>query len=282
MRTLLGGGVVGFYDPTTEELVVRGTSLSPYVRITMAHELTHALDDQHFDLDRPEHEEARDETGYGFSSLVEGSASRVEDAYRSELSADDQASALAEETSIAGSVDPTGIPFALVEEIISPYLDGAAFVEALVDEGGQAELDGAFAAPPTTSEQVLEPDAYLAGEQRVEVPAPSVPAEVVDQGVVGQRLVRSILGGLGGGLGGLGAELDPEASEAAAGWGGDWAVTWRDGDRSCATVALVGDAADDTAALFDAFTEWATDLPDATVTAGAAEADPFTVQSCAG
>src|SRR5690606_29911138 len=49
MRSLLGGGVVGFYDPETEELVVRGDDVTPYVRTTIAHELVHALDDQHFE-----------------------------------------------------------------------------------------------------------------------------------------------------------------------------------------------------------------------------------------
>ena len=75
-------GVVGFYDPETDELVVRGAALTPYVRTTIAHELVHALDDQHLDLDRPEYDEADDEIGFGFSSVVEGNARRVENAYR--------------------------------------------------------------------------------------------------------------------------------------------------------------------------------------------------------
>ena len=82
MRSLLGVGVVGFYDPETDELVVRGAALTPYVRTTIAHELIHALDDQHLDLDRPEYDEADDEVGFGFSSVVEGNARRIEDAYR--------------------------------------------------------------------------------------------------------------------------------------------------------------------------------------------------------
>ena len=86
MRSLLGVGVVGFYDPETDELVVRGAALTPYVRTTIAHELVHALDDQHLDLDRPEYDEADDEIGFGFSAIVEGNARRVENAYRASLS----------------------------------------------------------------------------------------------------------------------------------------------------------------------------------------------------
>ena len=46
-----GGGVVGFYDPVTKVLKVRGTDLTPYRREVIAHELTHALDDQVHGLD---------------------------------------------------------------------------------------------------------------------------------------------------------------------------------------------------------------------------------------
>jgi hypothetical protein len=272
MRELLGGGVVGFYDPETGELVVRGTSLSPYVRVTIAHELTHALDDQHFGLDRPEYDAADDEISYGFSALVEGSASRVERSYREALSDDDRATALAEETELARGVDPSAVPFALVEEIISPYVDGEAFVEALVDDGGQDVLDGAFAEPPTTSEQVLEPDAYLAGEDGVDVAAPAVHAEVLDEGVVGMRTVRAVLAGVLG---------DAAAGSVASGWGGDRAVIWRDGERSCATMAVEGDRPGDTTSLRVAFETWAEAAPDDRVVRGEGGA-PFTVESCAG
>ena len=49
-RKTYGGGVVGYYDPTDGTLKVRGTKITPYRREVIAHELTHALDDQIFDL----------------------------------------------------------------------------------------------------------------------------------------------------------------------------------------------------------------------------------------
>src|SRR5436309_12429585 len=51
--SLLGDAVAGFYDPKTKALVVRGVKLTPYVRQVMVHELTHALQDQWFGIDRP-------------------------------------------------------------------------------------------------------------------------------------------------------------------------------------------------------------------------------------
>src|SRR5690606_24383575 len=43
LRAIYSAGVLGFYDPETDELVVRGTALTPYVRKTIVHELVHAL-----------------------------------------------------------------------------------------------------------------------------------------------------------------------------------------------------------------------------------------------
>lgn len=53
MKSALGLGVVGYYDPETKEMVVRGTEITPYVRTVLAHELTHAFDDQRYNLTAP-------------------------------------------------------------------------------------------------------------------------------------------------------------------------------------------------------------------------------------
>jgi hypothetical protein len=275
MRSLLGGGVVGFYDPETKELVVRGAALTPYVRTTIAHELVHALDDQHHDLERADrYEDADDEIGFGFSSVVEGNARRVESAYEDSLSAEERAAAAAEARSIGTGGELDVVPPVLIETITAPYLLGERLVDSLAADGGEAAVDAAFADPPTTSEQVLDPARYAEREPAVDVPHPQVDGEVLDEGLLGQLLVLLVL-----------AEgLSPDdARTAARGWGGDWAVVWRDGERSCVTVALVGDDPGETDELLAAFEEWAAadDVTyEATVTAGAG-GDPFTVESCA-
>ena len=277
MRTLLGVGVVGFYDPETDELVVRGTALTPYVRTTIAHELTHALDDQRFDLDRPEYDDADDEIDFGFGALVEGNARRVEDAYRAGLSDEEQLDAAAEELSLGGGLDLSDVPLVLVDLISAPYGLGHDFVVQLIDDGGQEALDAAFDAPPRTSEQVIDPATYEAGEGAIEVPVPAVAGQVVDEGVAGQFLIQVVLAD------GLDAD---RARAAAAGWGGDSVVAWRDGQRPCATLAAVGDDPDETAELRGAFEDWAAGGgptgsgtgPDVTV---ATDGDgPVTVQAC--
>ena len=53
-------------------MVVRGSADTPNLRITLVHELTHALDDQHFELDRPELDDASDESGFGVPAAGRG------------------------------------------------------------------------------------------------------------------------------------------------------------------------------------------------------------------
>jgi hypothetical protein len=277
MRTLLGAGVVGFYDPETDELVVRGTALTPYVRTTIAHELTHALDDQRFDLDRPEYDDADDEIDFGFSALVEGNARRVEDAYRAGLSDEDRLDAAAEELSLAGGLDLGDVPLVLVDLISAPYGLGHDFVVQLLDDGGQEALDAAFDAPPRTSEQVIDPATYEAGEGATEVAVPAVAGQVVDQGMAGQFLIQIVLADALG---------EDRARAAASGWGGDAVVAWRDGQRPCATLAAVGDDPGETAELRGAFEDWAARGGPAggptgsDVTVAPSGDGPVTVQAC--
>lgn len=270
-RGLLGDAVIGFYDPETKELVVRGTALTPYVRTTIAHELAHALDDQHAGLHRPEYDDADDEIGFGFSAVIEGNARRIELAYLESLTEEEQRAFFTEELRLGTTMELDGVPPVLFELVGAPYVLGEPFIDALLSEGGEAAVDAAFAEPPTTSEQVLDPSVYLAGEGRVAVAPPEVPGEVVDEGVVGRFLLLVILASeLGRG----------EADSAVEGWGGDWAVLWRDGDRTCVTLTVVGDTPADTDGIRADLEAWAASAGDAEVAPDGPGA-PVTVESCA-
>ena len=243
--SLLGDAVAGFYDTEKDELVVRGDRLTPGVRITFVHELTHALQAQHFDLEREDLDERDDEAAQSFSAVVEGDASRIEEMYVDTLPEDQQKAAQLEEIEAASGIDPT-IPQILLELISFPYALGPDFTRALVDGGAQARLDAAFKEPPTTSEQIIRPDLYLDdGEPPRDVvkPKPDGGAEVIDQGVMGQLGMILILGRL----------VDQRTAVLASqGWGGDWYVAWRDGDDACVRTNMVMDTAGDAREMADA------------------------------
>lgn len=278
-RELVGGAVVGFYDTETDELVVRGTSTSPYVRTVIAHELVHALDDQHFELHRPQLEDLDDEQAFAFAALYEGNASRIEDAYRDTFSAADEALAFQEELTIGMGIDIFSIPPILVELLGAPYLLGPDLVAAVLEAGGQERLDAAFVTPPTTSEHVLRPQRFLDGDAAEPVAAPAADGEVIDEGMLGALGLAQIIGespftGPG------------EGDDAVtAGWGGDRYVAWDDADGggTCLRATVVGETPDGSVAIGAAVAEWADDPPSGVeVSVDRSGSDGVTFTSCSG
>ena len=271
MKSALGLGVVGYYDPETKEMVVRGTQLTPYVRTVLAHELTHAFDDQRFDLDRPKLDKATDETGYGFTVLTEGSASYVEDAYRDQMSSNEKKQASAEELQ-AGS-DPAifDIPLVILSLLTAPYTQGLPLVEAIVDEGGVKSIGDAFAEPPTTSEEVMTPEKYQRREGSVKVPKPKADGKEVEAGVFGQLGFTTLLTD--------GLSLNDPAP-GTEGWAGDSYVTWLDeSDHACVRIDSKLDSAGDAQDLKEGLDTWAEKAPvDAEIQASG---DELKLTSCA-
>ncbi len=251
-EALAEGGIGGYYDPATDELYVRGAATTPLVRAIIAHELVHALDDQWFDLDRTEYEDRDDEVGFGFRAVVEGNARRIEDAYRSTFTSAEQAEAISEEIALSGGLDLSRVSLAFLEIQLSPYQDGADLVAALLADGGQPTLDAVIEDPPDTSEAVLFPAAL--GQPRVEVTPPPADGAVIEEGVFGAVVIRSLLSPIVGPAG---------ARQAAQGWGGDWFVAWDEDDRTCVRVDVVGDTQADTDELAAGFGQWAQVQPDA-------------------
>jgi hypothetical protein len=111
----------------------------------------------------------------------------------------------------------------VVQDLAFPYDYGYEFVGYLHARGNWAAVNAAYADLPQSTEHILHPEKYVAGEAPVEVSLPAQPAlgegwRLVDEDVLGERLTYLILG--------FGADFaaqlpDDEAYEAAAGWGGD-------------------------------------------------------------
>jgi hypothetical protein len=221
------------------------------------HELTHAWDDQHFELHRPELDEADDESAFGFSALLEGNAVRVEEAWAATLSEDERAQLRSEEGTASRRSASADVPPIVLQLLSLPYAGGRLLVQDLVGAGGEARVDAAFAAPPTTSEQVLDPSTYVDGpEPAVEVPEPAADGRVIDRGMFGAAGVLLTL---------IDRIPTDDARTAAGGWGGDRYVTWEAGERTCVRLALAGDSTTDSRELASAWSAWAEDGPDADV-----------------
>lgn len=236
--SLLEVGVLGFYDPETGQLVVRGGEFNLFGQSVLVHELVHAHDDQWYDLDRDDF--ANDDAEYGFSAVVEGNASRLENAWISSLTAEQEAQV--EFGAIAAlSEDDLALMFSLppilIELTASPYEDGEAFVKYRIDVEGEEVLEELFSNPPQSSEQVLHPEVEY--QSVVDVARPPANGTVTSSGTIGELVLSFWLG-----------------REAAAGWGGDSFVTWSDGSTDCMTTDVVADTPEDLEQIEVAARKW--------------------------
>ena len=203
------------YDTKSERLfVIRdavGTSRA-LLEFLLAHELEHALDDQNFGLE--EADEDDDDRALADSALVEGAATSVMIDY-----AIRHLDPLALSAATVG-IDPgtEGVPRFAVEQLTWAYLEGSAFVNALRDGGNWSRVDAAFGPrPPLSTEHILHPDRFEAGERPVRVTTQTDVIEtrgwrVIDRAILGEFSTRQVLE--------VGAP-DDAVEVAATGWGGD-------------------------------------------------------------
>ncbi|MFN8026475.1 MAG: DUF6782 family putative metallopeptidase [Acidimicrobiia bacterium] len=267
----------GFYDPDTKTLYVRGRDLTDTdVKLTVVHELTHALQDQHFGLNRLDDRVRDSGEGFAENALVEGDAVTVEndyfftlpqreqDAYNATF--DDPSSDTGADTGAASEPDAgaTTADAPVLDAFDSaPYDFGSQFVTFVLDDRGPKAADALFRTLPRSEEQIIDPVATHRREAPMEVTAPVLADDekaVGDPDVWGAFSLYLMLA----------ARIDRvTALEAANGWGGDSyrAFTRADGTE-CVRVAVKGDTPEDTQQIADALTQWAAQMPAGGVTTG--------------
>lgn len=227
-ETALTDDVVGFYDSSEERLYVRGKAITPYTKLVLVHELAHAWQDQHFDLDEVQDVENPD-AFTAADALVEGDAVRIETMWRNAQSAADRAAIdAAEGDGPAGSgegMSKAEVSLAILYDF--PYAAGEEFATEVYRRGGNDALSRAFRKPPTSTEQVLHPEKYFAGEEADRVPEPDADGEAVDKGVLGELGLLMVV---------MNGTWDDDAFDAVEGWAGDRYVTWEGADELCTEV----------------------------------------------
>ncbi len=254
----LSGGAVGFYDPATKVLLVRGTDLTPYRREVIAHELTHALDDQLFDLNVSVGAGLVSDDGEAFLVGVEGDAVRTQQAYVATMSPLDQAADFAEQLQLGSDPVLLTIPLAMLSLTQMPYLRGGIFAQQVATAGGvPAGLDATFARYPSTAEQAFDTSKYLANEAPAIVATPPAGGTVVRSGRFGQFNLSLLLE--------QGADIDATIHPTTIGWAGDSFVTWKAGGTSCIRLDTAMDTPTQATALDAALVTWSALHPGASI-----------------
>lgn len=225
---LLESQLAGFYEPRAKAMYLAGDLAGEAATATLAHELVHALQDQHWDLGpRLAYEPGRGDEQSALHALAEGDAtSAMMDALLSNrgLSALDLPNAafsLEMEASVGAGEEMAEIPRVLRASLVSPYVDGLEFVHALRRQGGWAAVNAAWQSPPVTTEQLLHIEKFHSREPAEMLPAPPPPGDdwaAWHEDALGEQGLRIVF-----------EEWAPRriARVAAAGWGGDRATLFR-------------------------------------------------------
>jgi hypothetical protein len=237
LLSFLESQVLGFYRDTDKKLYIvsRSGGFGPLERYTASHELTHALQDQHFDLgslglDRKD----QGDRALAVRALVEGDAT-LAGTYWAQANLTMQ-----ELVQMAGlSMDPAqqaildGMPAIVREQMLFPYVDGLTFAMRL-QQGGWDAVDAAYRKLPASTEQILHPDKYVAGEKPIDVALPDALATRLGAGwskatedTLGELQLRVWLETAGSAV---------DAKAAASDWGGDRVGLYRGPDGAWAIV----------------------------------------------
>ncbi len=224
-RRLLLDNVVGFYDerPGKRRLYAISSkqSLTPANQIVLAHELRHALQDQYADLHGtfPHSVGDFDDRRMALSCLLEGDATLVMERFlRRRLPAGE---GLGTEGLSLPTPPVEGAPAILRDQLVRPYVVGLDFARALQGASGWAALQQAWSRPPASTEQVLHPEKFAAGEppRAVEIGWAPVAGTLLNEGVLGELFASTLV------------DQEPP-TPATMGWGGDLFRVWDVGGKT--------------------------------------------------
>lgn len=248
LEELYGSQVAAFYRPDTGRFYVieRDAPFGAIDRVTVAHEYTHALQDQHYDLEGTRIKDpAEGDAALAQLAVVEGDATAVMfDWALGNLSFEEFFELSSQSLSPTDQQILEDLPPILRRQLEFPYLGGLTFVDQLRGDDDWTAVNDALTEPPESTEQILHPDKYLTDELPIELELPDVSDALGDgwssayQQTMGELLVQIwAAGGEEPPVSIPGLPLPPPHAEVAAGWGGDrlamyegpndgWAIVW--------------------------------------------------------
>ena len=245
--------ILGFYDYREGRLCLIGGSdpTDPMDRLTLAHEYTHALQDQHFDLSALHDQGDDSEASEAVDALVEGDATLLMMLYLLQYFTEEEQAAFGDQIAGPGAAPDLEMPPIIEESTMFPYEYGLKFVMALVRQGGWEAVNDAYSDPPVSTEQIMHPRKYYGQrDDPVEVALPDMAAALGpgwterDSGVFGEFDLMLFLK----------EYLDEsDAARAAAGWGGDrYSFLVDEAGRKAFVLSTVWDEEGDARQFYDA------------------------------
>jgi hypothetical protein len=229
---LYGAQVLAYYQPEDGHfyIISRDQPFGPTDKIVVAHEYTHALQDQHFDLKgNTISDPTQSDAQLAQLAVLEGDATLTSQLWATNnLGFGEMLQLALDAFTGLDQASLEGIPLVLRRQLEFPYTEGMEFVTALHDQGGFDAVNAAIQTPPASTEQILHPEKYTVHEAPVAVKAPDLLDKLGDGWY---SVYEQTLGELGIQILAVGDDapafqvpglpLEWPHQEAAAGWAGD-------------------------------------------------------------
>ena len=207
---LYSGQILGYYNSQTKNIVlIEDSGSSVENNVTLAHEFTHALQDQNFDLSNFMGAISTSDAYDARNAVVEGDATRITYEYLFSLSEAEFNEYMW--ASPGGFIDT--VPFVLDETLAFPYVYGTLFINEIYSNGGWYSVDALYENPPASTEQIMHPEKYHENDLPLNVSYPKVPGmTLTNEDTIGEFMIYLMISNFMG---------ESFASDAADGWGGD-------------------------------------------------------------
>jgi len=263
---LLREQVAGYYEPKTKVFYLASWLPISEQKSVMAHELTHALQDQHFNLRRFERWPKGDsDAELAAHALMEGEATAVmlqysaeKDGWNLDLA---KVPSLTEKMLEQDSGDDSakypvlaGAPMVLKENLQFPYVYGLGFVQGVLKSRSWRQLDDCYAHLPASTKQIMHPDRYLRHDDPVKIQMQDL-SQVMGKGW--KRADEDVNGEFGY-MVLLAQFINKMSARAAAdGWSGDRYALYENPTTGDSVLAqyTTWDTAKDAREFFDAYAD---------------------------
>lgn len=247
----------GYYDPEKHHYVMAGWIPEIMQTAVAVHELTHALQDQYFNLkDFTDDSKFTTDEILARQALVEGDATAVMTDYAllaqgKSLKDQKDVEAMVLQNVIGLGFMGGNAPNSVKLSLLFPYASGLRFVHSFLRKGGYKAIDGLYKNPPKSTMEILHPEKYTGKietstndkEDRI---SPDIKGEDIKTDVIGEFVISTILSEC------INGQI---AAEAAAGWKSDKVFLRNDPDSNKSSVIwrTIWQSSEDAQKFFDTY-----------------------------